>query len=301
MNVWASTGNDHVWDIGEAHPATSWEGEIDRLMEEQLFTLKAENRKCYTTACRRSWRNNFPSFASPVQTFWWEPNVNWVISNRPPSIPTPSGTLLNFSFTARKQDAGHEHRAAKAKVSRARHTADSRLVRECIEGSEEAWSALIDKYKNLIYSIPVRYGFSEEDSADIFQAVCLDLLAELPRLREPNALAGWLIQISRNKCFHRKQAQRRHTMADIDGIDISSEAEEPGDLIDQTQREQRIREALSDLSPRCRQLMEMLFFESPARPYQQVASELELAQGSIGFIRRRCLNKLRERLEKMGH
>jgi peptide/nickel transport system substrate-binding protein len=45
MNVWLSSGNDHVWDIGEAHPATSWEAEIDQLMQKQLSTLKPEARK----------------------------------------------------------------------------------------------------------------------------------------------------------------------------------------------------------------------------------------------------------------
>jgi len=45
MNVWASTGNDHVWDLGEARPSTSWEAEIDQLMEKQLSTLKPEDRK----------------------------------------------------------------------------------------------------------------------------------------------------------------------------------------------------------------------------------------------------------------
>jgi RNA polymerase sigma factor (sigma-70 family) len=188
----------------------------------------------------------------------------------------------------------------KAKAVRSSDSSDSRLVKECLHGSEEAWSKLIDKYKNLIYSIPVRYGFSEEDSADIFQAVCMDLLTEMPRLREPKALAGWLIQISRNKCFHRKQAQRRHTMSDIGDLEVPSQAEEPGELIDQTHQEQVLREALSDLSPRCQELMHMLFFEAPARPYEQVAKELDLARGSIGFIRRRCLNKLRERLQKTG-
>ena len=43
MNVWLSSGNDHVWDIGEPHPATSWEAEIDQLMEKQLSTLKPES------------------------------------------------------------------------------------------------------------------------------------------------------------------------------------------------------------------------------------------------------------------
>jgi peptide/nickel transport system substrate-binding protein len=45
MNVWMSSGNDHVWDMGENHPSTSWEAEIDRLMEEQLSAAKFERRK----------------------------------------------------------------------------------------------------------------------------------------------------------------------------------------------------------------------------------------------------------------
>ena len=62
---------------------------------------------------------------------------------------------------------------------------DRRLVEECLSGNESAWAALVDKYKNLIYSIPVRWGFSQDDATDIFQSVAARLLSELSRLREP--------------------------------------------------------------------------------------------------------------------
>jgi peptide/nickel transport system substrate-binding protein len=45
MNIWRSSGNDHVWDLGEPHPATSWESEIDQLMEKQLSTMRPKDRK----------------------------------------------------------------------------------------------------------------------------------------------------------------------------------------------------------------------------------------------------------------
>jgi peptide/nickel transport system substrate-binding protein len=45
MNIWLSSGNDHVWDIGEPHPATNWEAEIDQLMENLLFTTQSKSRK----------------------------------------------------------------------------------------------------------------------------------------------------------------------------------------------------------------------------------------------------------------
>jgi len=67
---------------------------------------------------------------------------------------------------------------------------NARLVEECLRGSEEAWNTLVDRYKNMIYSIPLRYGAPPQDAADIFQAVCLDLFNELPRLREAEALTS---------------------------------------------------------------------------------------------------------------
>lgn len=186
-----------------------------------------------------------------------------------------------------------------AKASPETQLSDSQLVKECLDGNEAAWSALIDKYKNLIFSIPVRYGFSQEDSADIFQAVCMDLLLELPRIREPKALAGWLIQVTRNKCFHRKQEQLRRPTTELDE-DESTGGPELESIIAEVQKEQLLRNAMHELSSRCRQLVHLLFFEFPARPYEQVAAELGLATGSIGLIRRRCLEKLRLRLEELG-
>lgn len=185
----------------------------------------------------------------------------------------------------------------KAKIKTHHLSSDADLIEQCLKGKESAWAALIDKYKNLIFSIPIRYGFSEEDSADIFQAVCMDLLAELSRLREPQALAGWLIQVARNKCFHRAQLQRRNKVQEIDNLDPPDPASEPDVLISETRREQHVREALAELPARCRKLVMMLFFETPPRPYDEIAAELSLARGSIGFVRKNCLDRLKEKLE----
>ena len=44
----------------------------------------------------------------------------------------------------------------------------------------------------------------------------------------------------------------------------------------------------------------MLFYEHPPRPYQQVAQQLGVATGSVGFIRGRCLAKLARALHAAG-
>lgn len=45
MNVWLSSGGQHLWNPSQAHPATPWEAEIDKLMEQQLATPSYEQRK----------------------------------------------------------------------------------------------------------------------------------------------------------------------------------------------------------------------------------------------------------------
>lgn len=45
LNVWLSSGGTHLWNPSQSHPATSWEAEIDRLMERQLSTPGYEQRK----------------------------------------------------------------------------------------------------------------------------------------------------------------------------------------------------------------------------------------------------------------
>jgi peptide/nickel transport system substrate-binding protein len=45
MNVWLSNGSTHLWHLDEAQPATDWEREVDRLMQQQMITLDYAKRK----------------------------------------------------------------------------------------------------------------------------------------------------------------------------------------------------------------------------------------------------------------
>jgi peptide/nickel transport system substrate-binding protein len=45
MNVWLSSGETHLWHPRQEKPATPWESEMDRWMEQQLVTLDYAKRK----------------------------------------------------------------------------------------------------------------------------------------------------------------------------------------------------------------------------------------------------------------
>src|SRR5712671_7907184 len=119
---------------------------------------------------------------------------------------------------------------------------DTRLVKECLSGDEEAWSLLIEKYKALIHSIPVKYGLSRQEAADVFQATCMELLVRLPELREPRALPKWLMQVAHHESYRWKRQSQRTVSRDDEETDLPEPATPAiaASLVQQTQEEQML-------------------------------------------------------------
>ncbi len=179
---------------------------------------------------------------------------------------------------------------------------DQALVQACLSGDEQAWSILIERYKRLIYSIPVKQRLQPCDAADIFQSVCLELVESLPNLRDTSKLKSWLITITLRKCFHWCQERRRN-------VALASEKEAeaaPDDSADfarftlEVEREQAIRDAFEKLPPRCAVLLRHLFFEEQKLPYSRIAERIGVSANTVGSTRERCLERLRVILAEMG-
>ena len=177
---------------------------------------------------------------------------------------------------------------------------DERLVRACVSGNEQAWSTLIAKYKNLIYSIPLKYGASPQDAADIFQSVCLELFSELPRLREAGAVRSWIITVTSHQSFQWKRKFQRRAEEELTDEHEDQPVYVPPDLLETVEREQILREAVARLPKRCQEIIRLLFYEAEPISYRDLAKRLGLARGSIGFIRGRCLKRLERALRESG-
>ena len=195
----------------------------------------------------------------------------------------------------------HGEPAKPGPAGAAHDRSDPELVQACLQGDQDAWSALIEKYKNLIFSVPIKYGFARDEAADVFQMVCMELLSELSRIREPKALPKWLLMVAAHKCYHLKNQGRRHQEKNTEFAESVETALPPEAeiIVSEAEREQQLRDVIASVSPRCQELIRLLFFEEPARPYDEIAKQLGLARGSIGFIRQRCLDRLKQKLDEI--
>ena len=209
----------------------------------------------------------------------------------PTSVLTgPQTALMNESIEQCSCDDGEEVME------------DERLVQGCIQGDQRAWEELVDKYKRLIYSIPIKYGATPDDAADVFQAVCIEALNSLPQLKNAQSLRSWLITLTIRQSYRWKKKQSNHVELDAMEPDAAESIASisHADTLAQLEQEQIVRDVVAQLPPRHQKLVRLLFFEQPALPYTEVAQRLGLATGSIGFIRGRCLDKLRKALIEYG-
>jgi RNA polymerase sigma factor (sigma-70 family) len=189
---------------------------------------------------------------------------------------------------------------------------DSDLIEACLQGRETAWDNLLNRYQALIYSIPFKYGMSQTDADDIFSSVCFILLDKLPTLRDQNRLASWLIVTTQRECWRLGRKYRRVTVSADLALDKTSTTSEtaldlvadekslPEDEVVLLTEQQLIRQGLIKLDERCRQLLELLYYNQAPPAYQAIATQFGISEGSIGPTRARCLKKLREYLETNG-
>jgi RNA polymerase sigma factor (sigma-70 family) len=179
--------------------------------------------------------------------------------------------------------------------SKARHVRDAHLVARCLEGDGEAWSELLTRHRPLVMTIARRHGLRGEDAEDLYQSTCVTMLERLDLLRDHQTLAAWLATTATRKCWRMRRRLRGDAALPDD---LADEAPSPERAFAEAARTQAVREALADLGDPCAKLLRGLFSEDA--PYDEVARSLGLAVGSIGVYRRRCLDRLRARLEAAG-
>jgi RNA polymerase sigma factor (sigma-70 family) len=174
----------------------------------------------------------------------------------------------------------------------------AQLVRRAAAGDHCAWERLVDQYARLIWAITRNFKLVESDAADVFQATWLRLLENIDRLEQPARVGSWLAATARHECL-RSLAARKKVMLVHDDITLKDGVAHEPEIDEKLLAEERaqvVREALSRLPWRWRQLVELLMADPPAS-YAEISDQLGLPVGSIGPTRGRCMARLRVLLQ----
>jgi RNA polymerase sigma factor (sigma-70 family) len=172
------------------------------------------------------------------------------------------------------------------------------LVRGAAAGDRRSWERLVDQFARLIWSITAEFRLAESDAADVAQTTWLRLLEHIDRIEYPDRVGSWLAATTRNECLRSLAARKRVVLAQDDEVLTAAVAVGPevDERILADERDQVVRDALSQLPRRSQRLLELLMADPPTS-YAEISSEMGLPVGSIGPTRGRCLAQLRVLLQ----
>lgn len=157
---------------------------------------------------------------------------------------------------------------------------------------------MLDKYERLVFSIPLNYGLSREDAADIVQITFSILLQSLDSLDDDSRLGAWLATVARRHTWRMmEKARREGTGKERDVAESAALIGKSGDdSVERWVLIETLHGGLSLLTEQCRKLLLALYFDPRQPSYAEVSERLGMPLGSIGPTRARCLKSLREAL-----
>lgn len=170
----------------------------------------------------------------------------------------------------------------------------SALVTSARDGDSASWDAVVERFLPLVHRVISRYRLSAADAADVNQTVWLRLVEHLADLREPAAVAGWLVTTARRESL--RLLESRRTTVPVDPAASTLDVVDDEDVAESLLRLERarvLRAALEELPAPRRELLVLLSTDPPT-PYDEISRLLDMPVGSIGPTRARALAQLRE-------
>ncbi|MGI5337093.1 RNA polymerase sigma factor [Streptomyces sp. CA-181903] len=176
------------------------------------------------------------------------------------------------------------------------------MIALCLAGSQEAWTALVERYSALVWTIPRSHRLDKDDCEEVFQQTWLKVHQSLHRLHTPERFSAWLTTCARRESLRQYERARRYIpVEDAAALEHSTAVPchpGPEEALLAEEDRVRVRTALARLSPRDKALLTLLSADQ-APGYDEISRLLNIARGSVGPLRSRALHRLANHLHAL--
>ena len=161
------------------------------------------------------------------------------------------------------------------------------------DGDVRAMDELVDLLTPVLWHTARAQGVSDGVAQDSVQTAWLRLVENAERIKDSQAVMGWLIVTVRRETWRVHKAHGREDH-DIDE-NVPDVVPDPSTLVLRREGHRVLWRHFQDLPEKCQALLRVIAFAD--RPdYAAVSEALKMPVGSIGPTRGRCLAKLRTAL-----
>lgn len=168
---------------------------------------------------------------------------------------------------------------------------DEELVRRFKEGDRHAFSLLVERYQDRVFTLCVRWMGNRQVAEEVAQDVFIALFRSLARFRGDSKLSTWIFRVTVNHCKNRKlyrhrRQQDRHEPLEGKQIDDDAPARQLADEkagtdkgLHRSEAERVLANALAKLDDSHRTILVLRDIEDLA--YEEISEILELPKGTV--------------------
>lgn len=166
---------------------------------------------------------------------------------------------------------------------------DLAIVERAKKGDQSAYAELMDRYREAVYFMLLKMVKNTDDAEDLTIEAFGKAFNRLKQYSPSFAFSTWLFKIASNNCidFIRKKrvhlTSMDHAYSNNDGqsvkIDVASNTNDPEEVVIKQQKVKMMREVVSKLKPRYRDLIEKRYFQELS--YEEIAEEMDIPLGTV--------------------
>lgn len=180
---------------------------------------------------------------------------------------------------------------------------DSEIIKQCKNGDREALNKIMEKYQNIMFGMAYNILSDYQDAEDAVQETFIKVYKSISSFKGDSAFTTWLYVICRNSCNDILRKRRKHsvvTSIDSDETDdgpvrgIKSDAPSPEDMVELSETQALVREAINSLKPEYKEILVLSDIEQLS--YDEVSSILKIPNGTVKSRLNRARNALRKKL-----
>ncbi len=182
-----------------------------------------------------------------------------------------------------------------------RKVEDKKLIQRALSGDQKAYTALLKKYRNLVYNVMHKMVRNPQEAEDLTQEAFVKAFRALQNFNDEFAFSTWLMKIATNNCIDLLRKNKLRTMSIDEPIQYKDEKVRfqlpdreptPEKQVLRSERAGIINRAIEGLPERYRTVIVLRHRQE--KSYEEISEELNLPLGTVKariFRAREMLNK----------